>query len=106
MPKKFLAICAGGMVRSGGMKFAITYGQKLGECIALGVEANSQETIRNIARLVDHVILMDESLKDGIPAGIEYYICDVGPDVYGTPFHPDLQTKINNWLKLMKNRLV
>lgn len=96
--KKYLTICQGGQVRSVGMKFALTYKYKFGEAIALGVEGNSQETIRDIARMCDEVILMDKTLKDGVPKGIDYLICDVGADTYGNPFHPELQQKISDWL--------
>ena len=98
--KRILTICQGGLVRSVGMKYALTYKYRFGEAIALGVEGNTAETILAIAKMCDQVILMDSTLKSSMPEGIEYLLCDVGPDVFRNPFHEDLQQKISDWLVL------
>lgn len=96
--RRFLTVCQGGLVRSTGMKFALTYKYKLGEAIAVGVEGNSQFLIKQLAGLVDLVIVMQKGLEKLLPEGVDYVICDVGPDVYGDPFHEKLQEKISNWV--------
>lgn len=96
--RKFLTVCQGGQVRSVGMKFALTYRFKVGQAIAVGVEANSPDFIKSLSEQVDLVIVMDRTLCKSMPEGVKYIVCDVGPDNFGNPFHSDLQAKIDGWI--------
>ena len=106
--RKFLTICQGGQVRSVGMKYALTYRFKLGTAIAVGTEGNRGDDIMSFYDWADHIILMDRSLASNLPKFFEYkkgniesssgpviHVCDVGPDNFGNPFHPNLQAKID-----------
>lgn len=92
--KKFLCICQGGNVRSAGLAFILKYhgGQ---DAIAASTFSNSPETLTMLCDWADYIILMAQDVLATMPPGVlakrRYALVDVGPDRYGSPFHPELQ---------------
>ena len=98
-----VTICQGGLVRSGGLKYALTYRYKAGfDVLALGIEGNSVRRLRALTEQATHVVVMQAVLLDHLPDDIKHsgkvLLCEVGPDRYGSPLHPQLQLRIDNWV--------
>jgi hypothetical protein len=97
MAKRFLCICYGGNVRSVGLAGTLknTYGQ---EALAASALWNSEESFRMLVGWADYVVLMTTEVLTMLPQFVleseKIVMCDVGPDVYGNPFHPDLQASL------------
>ena len=98
---KVLTVCAGGHVRSVGLKYLLTY--KYGhEALACGQDANSTETISMLAEWADYIIVMQPCYAPFVPekyhkkeSGERKLFCyDVGEDRYGYAFHPELQKQL------------
>jgi hypothetical protein len=95
---KILTICKGGLIRSVALASVLRY--KAGhDPIAYGVEKGTPETMRMLCYWADRVVLMQAEYGDFV---VQYYgttfplcVCDVGPDIWSNPLHPDLQTKVN-----------
>jgi len=95
---KVLTMCAGGHVRSVGMRYLLTY--KYGhEALDCGQDANSAESIDMLCNWADYVVVMTPEYAKFIPEkyhnkenGERKLFCyDVGDDVFGYAFHPALQ---------------
>lgn len=84
-------MCAGGNVRSVGMKYLLKY--KYGhEALACGQDANSTETIDMLCSWADYVIVMTDDYAKFVPEKYkDKLLCyDVGEDRFGYAFHPEL----------------
>lgn len=93
MKYKILTMCAGGNVRSVGLKYLLKY--KYGhESLACGQDANSTETIDMLCNWADYVIVLTEDYKKFVPEKYkEKLLCyDVGADRFGYAFHPELMS--------------
>ena len=92
---KILCICRGGNTRSVALKMILN---KVGhDAIALGAERNSEETLNFLGdKWADRVIVLHPSLMKYIPKYLlnKTLLLDVGDDIWGSPFHPDLQRKL------------
>jgi len=91
MKYKILTMCAGGNVRSVGMKYLLKY--KYGhEALACGQDANSTETIDMLCSWADYVIVMTDDYAKFVPEKYkDKLLCyDVGEDRFGYAFHPEL----------------
>lgn len=88
---KILTMCAGGHVRSVGLKYLLKY--KYGhEALACGQDANSLETRNMLCDWADYIIVVT---KDYLPEVPEKYkdklICyEIGPDRFGYAFNSEL----------------
>jgi predicted protein tyrosine phosphatase len=98
---KILTMCAGGHVRSVGMKYLLTY--KYGhEALACGQDSNSPETIEMLCQWADYVVVMSPEYEKFVPQKYHFkengerklFCYNVGPDRFGTAFHPELQKMI------------
>lgn len=91
---KFLTICLGGNVRSAGLAFILkdTYGQ---DAVPVGAIRNAPDTIAMLGEWADYIVVMAQEVVPHLPPAIlrspKLCMVDVGPDVYGSPFHPQLQ---------------
>lgn len=84
-------MCAGGNVRSVGLKYLLKY--KYGhESLACGQDANSSETIEILCNWADYVIVLTEEYSKFIPEKYKTkLLCyNVGVDRFGCAFHPEL----------------
>lgn len=103
---KILTICEGGNVRSVGfariLKVYLNH-----NAIALGGPAFRADYNREpgtmLSRWADQIIFMAEYIQKGIPIPEDckhkVRVCEVGKDVYGDPFHPDLHDKCMSWVR-------
>ena len=91
MSYKILTMCAGGNLRSVGLKYLLKY--KYGhEALACGQDSNSPETIDMLCKWADYIIIVTGEYRKFIPQ--EYQsklLCfDIGIDRFGYAFHPEL----------------
>lgn len=96
MKFKILTLCAGGNVRSVGCRYLLHY--KYGhEVLACGQDANTQETREMLYKWAEYIIVMSEEYRKFVPAEYDSktFIYEVGPDVFGYAFHPELLDKCN-----------
>lgn len=91
MKYKILTICAGGNVRSVGLRYLLHY--KYGhEVLACGQDANNSETIDILCNWADYVIVVAEEYLFVVPEKYKSkLLCyNIGPDRFGYAFHPEL----------------
>ena len=91
-PRRFLCVCQGGNVRSAALKHILNYGFQQ-EALSCSAEKNSPETLRLLCDWADYVVLMSPEMLRWWPEGLardKLCLVDVGPDSYGSPFHPGL----------------
>jgi len=88
---KILCVCEGGNIRSVACAFLFKY--RLGyDALAVGIAKNSVETRSMLSKWADRIIVMERKFKGWIPTDYDHKITtyDVGPDIWGNCFHPDL----------------
>lgn len=88
---KILTMCAGGNVRSVGLKFILRY--KYGhESLACGQDANSSETIKMLSAWADYIIVLEPDYLKFVPSEFSSKtLCyNVGPDRFWYAFNPEL----------------
>jgi cephalosporin hydroxylase len=95
---KMLAICEGGNVRSVGLAYVLKdHGQ---DAVAAGWRFSSPETLAMLCAWADRIFVMQGEFADRVP--LEHrpkvVVADVGPDRYGTPFHPELIETFGAWV--------
>lgn len=91
MKYKILTMCAGGNVRSVGLKYLLKY--KYGhEALACGQDANSPATIDMLCNWADYVIVVTDEYKKFVPPQYkDKLLCyEIGEDRFGYAFHPEL----------------
>ncbi len=100
---KVVTMCQGGHVRSVGLKYILRY--KLGhDVIACGWEGNTEDTRRMLFAWADAIVIMQAAFISHVPQefhdhadGRRRLFCyDVGEDRFGNPFHPDLQSMLQD----------
>jgi hypothetical protein len=108
MAKKFLCICQGGNVRSAALKNILNYafGQ---DAIAASGEKNSPELLHLLHEWADYTIVMSQEVMERwIPQTIKdspkTCLVDVGPDMYGSPFHETLNSMLYPVVQAWKQR--
>lgn len=102
---KFVCMCQGGNVRSVGMAFALKYPHQQ-DAIACGWEGNTEETRNMLFEWADRIIIMQGEFARYIPDRFKekLRVVDVGPDRYGSAFHPDLQNFVQSVAAQWKER--
>jgi len=92
---KILCVCRGGNVRSVAAKMILKryFGH---ETLACGWENNAWETLCLLGEWADRVIVMHNDFTAMLPAHIQgkTYCLHVGEDIWGNPFHEELQDRI------------
>lgn len=93
MIKRFLCVCQGGNVRSAALAgiLKMHHGQ---DALACGVLSNSDDTLRVLAEWADYIVFMSQEIMPEWPPDLateKICLVDVGPDIYGHPFHAVLQ---------------
>lgn len=97
---KVLCVCHGGNVRSVGLKSLLqTRVTVCYDALACGVISNSDETIEMLCAWADAIVIMHPSIRKSIPPKYAVLTYDVGEDVWGNAFHPDLQAKLEKMVK-------
>ena len=97
---KILTMCAGGNVRSVGLKYLLKY--KYGhEALACGQDANSPETIEMLCSWADHIIAVTQDYIKFIPEKYhnKLHVYDIGVDRFGYAFHPELLGGFNKMIE-------
>lgn len=94
---KILTICRGGLVRSVALASVLRY-EVDHDPIAYGIEKAAEDTMRMLFGWCDRIVVMQPEYADEIDrlniGKPRYCICDVGPDVWSNPLHPDLLAKV------------
>lgn len=91
MKYKILTICAGGNVRSVGLRYLLHY--KYGhEVLACGQDANLPETIDMLCNWADYIIVVAEEYLPVVPEKYKnkLFLYNIGPDRFGYAFNPEL----------------
>ena len=88
---KILTLCAGGNVRSVGLRYLLHY--KYGhEVLACGQDANNLETREMLCKWADYVIPVTQEYAKFVP--VEYsnkiIVYEIGEDRFSYAFHPEL----------------
>lgn len=99
MKYKVLTMCAGGNVRSVGLKYLLKY--KYGhESLACGQDSNSVETIEMLSNWADYIIVVTVDYVKFIPEKYQgKLLCyDIGVDRFGYAFHPELLGLFNKMI--------
>jgi len=89
--KKILTVCEGGNVRSVGLAYALkSNGQ---DAVAASWRFNTKETLAMLYRWADFIVVMQPEMMEHIPNRYKPKLrcIDVGPDRFGSAFHPELQ---------------
>jgi len=103
---KVLCMCQGGHVRSVALKFLLYYGGKKIDALACGWESNTAETRAMLFAWADYIVIMQPQFAEHVPAAFHYrpdgprklFCYDVGPDRFGTAFHPELQEMLKGMI--------
>jgi len=89
---KILTVCSQGLMRSVGLADVLKLHFEPVDVIPVGVaeNANGFDTLIMLCHWADHIIVMEEYLKDRLATrtgfdmdNLNVHICDVGPDTYG-----------------------
>ena len=89
--KRILTVCEGGNVRSVGLAYALkSHGV---DAIAASWRFNTKHTLNMLYRWADYIVVLQDEMKQHIPKMYQkkLRVMDVGPDRYGSAFHPELQ---------------
>jgi predicted protein tyrosine phosphatase len=95
---RYLCICQGGNVRSAAL--ATVFKQRHHhDALALGYERCSTVTLTLLCAWADTIVVMHAPYTVVVPATYQskVVVCDVGPDTYGSPTHPDLVAQVVTW---------
>ncbi len=102
---KILTICEGGNVRSVSLGYVLKdLCAPRHDAVALGAGRNSPETIRMMCEWADRIVVMQPEFKKSVPEEFheKLSVCDVGPDVFGSPLHPTLTGICGKFVGMMK----
>lgn len=89
---KILTMCQGGNVRSVALAARLK-GLHGHDAVACSWEFNTPETIKMLCQWAEMIVVMEAVFVKYIPVefGKKIHYCDVGPDRWGSAFHPELQ---------------
>jgi predicted protein tyrosine phosphatase len=95
--KKFLCVCEGGNVRSVALAFVLKEFHNR-DAIACGWRFAENDTLEILCKWADAIVVMQPHFKDKLPEAYreKALVVDVGPDRFGSPFHPDLYEFLKN----------
>ena len=96
-----LTVCRAGLCRSVSLADILKLHYESVDVLPVGIDFNSETTKNMLYEWADKIVVMEQHYLYKIP---EIYhpkviVCDVGPDVWFNPKHPDLISKIWIWLK-------
>ena len=100
---RILCVCEGGFTRSVCLAGHLRNdgGRPVHDSIAASWRFNTPETITMLCAWAEFVVVMEPYMLEKIPQ--EYRskskVCDVGPDRYGQPLHPDLVVLVSDWCR-------
>lgn len=97
---KIVTMCRGGHVRSVGLKFILRYSYGH-DVIACGWEGNAAETREMLFKWADYIVVLMKGFEDYVPVEFrpKTFCYDVGEDVFGNPFHPQLQAALKGMIQ-------
>lgn len=89
---RFLCVCLGGNVRSVSLAFVLKESGQ--DAVALGALYNPEGTFRLLADWADWVVVLAAEVMPHLPPWMHALknlaIVEVGPDRFGSAFHPEL----------------
>lgn len=93
--KKILTICSAGTVRSVGMAHLLKHAYEH-DAVPVGADANNPKTIAMLSDWADLILPMQPEYARVVPEHNRHktMILDVGPDIWGSALHPNLQVKL------------
>jgi hypothetical protein len=93
-------MCQGGHVRSVAVKFLLHYVFGGHDVLACGWQSNTEETRKMLFEWADLVVIMDKDFSKFVPPEFrKKLVCyHVGPDRFGSPFHPGLQKMLRGMI--------
>jgi predicted protein tyrosine phosphatase len=104
-----VTMCRGGNVRSVAAKMILSRYLKH-EVVAIGADNTSQKTKEFLFNWADKIVVMssNEEILSKVPENRfnKVVLLDVGNDIWGNPFHEDLNLCIVNSINLMGERLL
>lgn len=107
---KFLTICEGGVVRS--VCCATQLKLRGQDAVAASWRFNSPETLSMLMEWADYIVLMQPDMHSRLPQAKhfnkhKFRILNVGEDIWGDSFHPDLREMVepvlDEWRRLEWN---
>lgn len=99
---KILCVCSQGNKRSVFTRFLLNHKH---DAIAVGVDANSPETIKMLSEWSDRILLAEPEMRKSIPVKQHKKIdlnFTIGPDIYSTNIVGILKVVLVNKLKRLK----
>lgn len=94
---KILCVCKEGNVRSATLARLLKH--RGHETLVVGINRNSQETLKMLVDWSDKTYIVDKELMSKTPQDKKVELFDLGPDIWGIAMHPDLVKKIEDKLK-------
>lgn len=93
---KIITVCAAGLCRSVAMADVLKCHFRDTDVVPVGVDLNSDEIKTILFTWADKIILMEKEFIDRISHEFadKILICDVGPDIWKNPKHPELIGKV------------
>lgn len=99
--KRILCVCEGGFTRSVCLAGHLrnNNGTPWHDALAISWRFNTPETFERECGWAEMIVVMEPYMIEKIPAQYRSKVktCDVGPDRYGQPLHPDLVAKVEAW---------
>lgn len=104
---KIVTMCRQGLVRSVALADVLKLHFEPVDVLPIGYFGNSEATKEMLFNWADFIIVMQEKyLKYIREADLpRTCVCDVGPDVYGNAQHPQLISKVWDWVRKHQNEL-
>lgn len=100
---RILCVCAGGNVRSASLAFLLK--EAGADALALGLERNSEETVRMLTDWAEMIWCAEADMIERIPEENRQKVVrgfHVGPDRWGYHCHPELWEMVNQIVKAWK----
>lgn len=98
---KIVTVCRAGLCRSVALADILKLHYENTDVIPVGISFNSDEIKSLLFAWADRIIVMEKQFVDRVPHEFsgKIMICDVGPDIWNNPKHPELISKVWNWLR-------
>jgi predicted protein tyrosine phosphatase len=99
---KILCVCEGGSNRSVGLTNLLKDNPVQNhDAVAVGWRFNDFDTLAMLCAWAQIIVVMEPYMVEKIPPACKdkIKVCDVGPDIYGHPKHPELIQKAVNWMR-------
>lgn len=90
---RVLCVCHGGNVRSAALATRLKQRYRI-DALACGILKNHRDTVLMLCRWADVIVAMSREVESDLDLPTEFahklQLCDVGPDRFGSPTHPEL----------------